>query len=340
MTVQPMMSARALGAMPGFIQMEAGTRGLLRAYSAAGLPAGIERDDSHYVPQRSVMEFLDQGARLVGDARIGLALAMHLTLAAYGVYGDYVLSAPTLADAIGRTRRALRWHSSRDELGIEDHGDLVAYTYRFASAARPCYENIAYGAAGVLFNLVRCYLGRHWRPERIELDVPRELGMARAQDTFGCRVEGGAQRIGIVFPRELLATTRPDEDRHASVTLADIRRSRSRGAPKRLPDVVHEVVRLQLLASNVDLESVAQRLELGPRTLQRQLDRNGLQFRNVVSQVRVERAKELLAERDLSITHIAAELGYSAPSHFARAFARETGLSPRQFRTAFATARA
>jgi len=162
--------------------------------------------------------------------------------------------------------------------------------------------------------------------------------MARAQDTFGCRVEGGAQRIGIVFPRELLSARRQDHDRRPSVTLADVRRSRSGGAPKSLPEVVHEVVRLQLLASNVDLESVAQRLELGPRTLQRQLDRNGLQFRDVLSQVRVERAKELLAERDLSITHIAAELGYSAPSHFARAFARETGLSPRQFRQADAVA--
>ena len=338
MTAHPMISARALGAMPDFILMEAGTRGLLRAYSVAGLPAGIEKDDSHFVPQRSVMQFLDQGARLVGDSRIGLALAMYLTPAAYGVYGDYVLSAPTLADAISRTRRALRWHSSRDELGIEDRGELVAYTYRFASAAQPCYENIAYGAAGVLFNLVRCYLGRHWRPERIELDLPREPGMTRAQDTFGCRVQGGAERIGIVFPRDLLTTQRPDQGRHPSVTLADIRRSRSRGAPKSLPDVVHEVVRLQLLASNVDLESVAQRLELGPRTLQRQLDRSGLQFRDVVSRVRVERAKELLAERDLSITHIAAELGYSAPSHFARAFARGTGLSPGQFRKGFAAA--
>ena len=338
MTGHPMISARALGAMPRFIQMEAGTRALLRAYSVAGLPAGIEQDDSHFVPQRSVMQFLEQGARLVGDRRIGLALAMHLTPAAYGVWGDYVLSAPTLGDAIGRTRRALRWHSSRDELGIEDRGQLVAYTYRFASAARPFYENIAYGAAGVLFNLVRAYVGRHWRPERVELDLPRELGMTGAEDAFGCRVEGGAERIGIVFPRELLAAQYPDHGQCPSVTLADVRRSRSRGAPKSLPEVVHEVVRLQLLASIVDLDSVAQQLDLGPRTLQRQLDRSGLQFRDVVSQVRVERAKELLAERDLSITHIAAELGYSAPSHFARAFVRETGLSPRQFRQAGAVA--
>ena len=329
-----MISARALGAMPRFIQMEAGTRGLLRALEIAGLPAGIEQDDSRFIPQRSLLQFLDQGARLVGDARIGLVLALHLTPAAYGVWGDYVLSAPTLADAIRRTVRALRWHSSLDELGLDDRGDQVAYTYRFASAGHPRYENIAYAGAGVLLNLVRCYLGQRWRPDCIELDLPPGLNMAAAQDAFGCRVRSGAGRLGIVFGREYLAVRRPENGVGHSMTLADVRRARHQGSPETLPGIVHELVRLQLLASDIDLDSVAARLELGPRALQRQLERSGFQFRDIVSRVRVERARDLLAEPDLSITHIATELGYSAPSHFARAFARETGQSPRQFRQA------
>lgn len=282
-----MISARALGAMPRFIQMEAGARGLLRASAVAGLPAGIEQD----VSQRSVMQSLDQGARLVGDARIGLVPALHLTPAAYGVWGDYVLSAPTLADAIRRTLRALRGHGSRDELGIDDRGDQVAYTYRLASTGQPGYENIACAAAGVLLNLVRCYLGQHWRPECIEFDLPPGLKLAAVQDAFGCRVRYGAGPIGIVFGREHLAARRPADGMGLSVMLADVRRARQGGSPETIPDIVHELVRLLLLA-----------------------------------------------ERDLSITHIATELGYSAPGHFARAFARATGRSPRQFRTTRAAA--
>lgn len=48
--------------------------------------------------------------------------------------------------------------------------------------------------------------------------------------------------------------------------------------------------------------------------------------------MRLDHARALLEEEDLSITQIAGELGYSAPTHFALAFYRQTGLSPRRYR--------
>ncbi len=47
---------------------------------------------------------------------------------------------------------------------------------------------------------------------------------------------------------------------------------------------------------------------------------------------RVERAKHLLRETDLSITEIAHEVGYSNPGNFSVVFHRFTGHSPRNFR--------
>ena len=337
MTALPMISARVLGPMPAFLRTEAGIRGLNRAVEASGLPHGIEREDNRFITQRSLMAFLDEGARLVGDTRVGLEFAPHLTPADYGVYGKYMLSGPTLLDALRRSRRALRWHSSRDELTIENSGPLVRFGYRFSSAGAQTYENVAYCAAGVLLNLIRAYLGAHWRPERIDLDLPSVRAETRAQDTFGCEVRFGADRIGILMRPETLAAHGPRRS-FASTTLADLQRSRARRAPDGVSEVARELVRIQLMDSAVDLEATAGRLGLGPRTLQRQLADQGLQFRDLVNQVRIERARELLAEKDLSITDVAAELGYSAPAHFARAFRRETGVSPRQHRFAGADA--
>ena len=82
-----MISARVLGPMPSFLRMETGFSGLRRAVEAAGLPHGIEREDNRFITQRSLMAFLDECARLVGDARVGLEFAPHLTPAEYGVYG-------------------------------------------------------------------------------------------------------------------------------------------------------------------------------------------------------------------------------------------------------------
>ena len=50
--------------------------------------------------------------------------------------------------------------------------------------------------------------------------------------------------------------------------------------------------------------------------------------------LRIARAQTLLAETDLSVTDISAQVGYISPSHFAKVFRQATGLSPRAFRAA------
>jgi AraC family transcriptional regulator len=50
--------------------------------------------------------------------------------------------------------------------------------------------------------------------------------------------------------------------------------------------------------------------------------------------LRVERARQLLAETDLSISELSARVGYSSPSHFSKSFRQATGLTPRAFRAA------
>ena len=52
--------------------------------------------------------------------------------------------------------------------------------------------------------------------------------------------------------------------------------------------------------------------------------------------LRVERARRLLAETDLSITEVGARVGYGSQSHFTKVFREATGLTPRAFREAAA----
>jgi AraC family transcriptional regulator len=56
-----------------------------------------------------------------------------------------------------------------------------------------------------------------------------------------------------------------------------------------------------------------------------------------VRQRRIDHACRLLAESDRSITAVALDAGFSSPSHFATAFRRATGSSPRGYRLAAQT---
>ena len=57
-----------------------------------------------------------------------------------------------------------------------------------------------------------------------------------------------------------------------------------------------------------------------------------LTYREVVEQVRMERALDLIRELSHTVTSIALLLGYSEIASFTRAFQRWTGRAPSQYR--------
>lgn len=50
--------------------------------------------------------------------------------------------------------------------------------------------------------------------------------------------------------------------------------------------------------------------------------------------LRIERARQLLAETDLALTEVGAQVGYQSQSHFTKIFRAATGLTPHAFRAA------
>ncbi len=51
-----------------------------------------------------------------------------------------------------------------------------------------------------------------------------------------------------------------------------------------------------------------------------------------LASLRIERARRLLAETDLPISEVGAQVGYSSQSHFTKIFREATGMTPREFR--------
>lgn len=79
-------------------------------------------------------------------------------------------------------------------------------------------------------------------------------------------------------------------------------------------------------------ESAARLLQMSARTLARHLEREGAAFGEIAHEVRIERARQLLATSDMSIHDIGLKLGFASQANFARSFKARTGNSPSQFR--------
>ena len=81
-----------------------------------------------------------------------------------------------------------------------------------------------------------------------------------------------------------------------------------------------------------DINSVASKLNMSSRTLQRQLSNERTSFKELLQDTRSELAKQLLKKKSFTISEISFMLGYSDLGNFSRSFKRQTGLSPQEYR--------
>ncbi len=96
-------------------------------------------------------------------------------------------------------------------------------------------------------------------------------------------------------------------------------------------NIVSRVKRLlvtQPTKCRFQLEATAQVMSLSARTLRRQLADAGTTFRRICLEVRVDLAKDYLANTRLTIQEIAFQLGYQQPNNFHRAFKEFAGTTP------------
>ncbi len=81
-----------------------------------------------------------------------------------------------------------------------------------------------------------------------------------------------------------------------------------------------------------ELESLARRLGMSGRTLQRRLRDEGTTYRDVLADFRQDAAPALLRDGRLGVSEVAFLLGYEDPASFQRAFRHTFGMPPRAFR--------
>lgn len=88
-----------------------------------------------------------------------------------------------------------------------------------------------------------------------------------------------------------------------------------------------------LLTERITLEEAADRCCMSRWHFSRSFKRDyGITFKEFVVRERIVRAKALLGQSEASVTEIAHAVGFNELSNFTRAFTRESGVGPRQFR--------
>ncbi|OUS26249.1 AraC family transcriptional regulator [Gammaproteobacteria bacterium 45_16_T64] len=265
-----------------------------------------------------------------GDPRIGLHLGEHIPVFKGQVLEYLFLSSPTFGDGLHRSLNYQRLLSDavQASIGEDDRGIfLVDPTPR--SAISHLTESVI---IGVLTFFAYVTEGA-FTPTEIHLTHDGEADDPEYQRIFKCPVYFNADQIRIYFERSVLE----HPSLHAEPELLDLHEQLASQHVAKLEkqDFIVQVNRLigELLESgNANLETVAERLNIKPRSLRTRLTDVETNFNQLLADYRCNLAKRLLAKTEESIDEIVYLTGFSEPSTFYRAFKRWVGQTPVEYR--------
>ena len=302
-----------------------------RALQAAGLNRNVLNSETGFLPyycEAVIFEFM---ARALGDPHIAMRGAQAFDYSIFGAYSKYVLGGSDLRTAFLRGRRALPLTHPGSDVFIRTTRDKAFVCFRSGVKRVVGHRQIQEGSISVIYNVFRHYLGDSWYPDWVE--VTGEATVSRMEEIVGTEVRNNAVLPAIAFPLSDLDRVNPIRQRpNDVVTLNELPLLMGVTPPTTMGEFVFEALRTQLVLGDLSEDSVARRLLIGRRKLQRTLMAEGTSFREIKDSFIENRAHTLLSDTDLAIDEIALSLGYAEPNSFRRAFRKWTGLSPSEYR--------
>lgn len=108
-------------------------------------------------------------------------------------------------------------------------------------------------------------------------------------------------------------------------------RNMNQSLKQNLKQQLHQLIEEVLSQTDVSLESIALKMHMSARTLQRRLKEENSSFSEVLDGVRRKRAFSLLKNQDTPVSEVAYQLGFTHITGFYSAFHRWTDMTPKEF---------
>lgn len=294
-------------------------------------------DPDARIPYVAVLGLIERAASTLGDASYGLRLGAAHEARDSGLLGFVVLNSPTLLDAIANLQRYFYVVGEGEDIEVERMGSHVTLRFRETDRAlRGLRHNSDYIAA-VIVRACRDMTRKRISPVRAEFMHARPNAKVAYADYLGCPVKFHAEWDALIYDADTMRLPVIGADGKLFKVLELACRQILGPTPKK-QDIVHDVRELiidGLAKGTVHFDSIAGKLNMSSKTLERRLADRGTTFSALLEAVRCEIAKHHLSKTDVRLEQIAYLTGYSEPAALVRAFKRWTGMTPMKFRAKY-----
>lgn len=298
-----------------------------------GLTEDQIQDPDARIPVEKTIRLWRLIANLVDDPDLGLEVGSTFQVREGGVVGYAMMHSESLLGALKRIVRFAKLLNQRAELSLDDFGDR----WRLQALHQPLLPNfrqpIDEGIVGLMAAFAEI-IGRNVVAAEIHFNYDKPDSSAEHRRLLGPNLHFDRPHSAIVlWDRDVRATTTQSDssltrymDELAEIHLESLPQIDS------YSEKVQHAIWPHLSEGLPSIQSVADRLAISTRSLQRRLSEEETSYAEVVDSLRHQKAQLLLRDPNLAVYEIGYLLGYSDPSTFHRAFRRWQGSSPSQFR--------
>ena len=301
----------------------------------AGLTLEVIADPEERLSVRSQVALLDEAAIALKDDRLGFSLARDFDPRELGLLYYVMASSQTLGDALKRVARYSKVTNEALVVGYRE-GNRLAINLSYSGVPRHSDRHQIEFCMFAVLRLCCLLAGQRLVPQYFSIAHHRSGGTSEMAQFVGTKVEFGADKdeFALNLDARELSLVHADSYlndlllKYCEAALAD-----RRGDTSQLRTRVENAIASLLPHGRVLVEDIARSLGVSERTLARRLSDEGLNFTEILQQLRRDLAVRYLDDRKLHVSKIAWLLGFNEVSAFTHAFKRWTGKTPSEMRT-------
>ncbi len=292
-------------------------------------PSHFNQDDSP-IPFYNELRLFEMAAKYFSEPDICLKLAERQSLSALGPAVSHLRSNISVLDAIHSIQENLHLSVEGVLLELKTSDSVAVWAIKWAESSLGASPFAQDHALALMCIIMKALCGDNWKPRAVYFEHPELSNLSSFHRYFGAPIAFDNHFTGIAFAPACLkqltiAQTSPEP--FNTLTLNPVDR-----VELDLTQQIKSVIALLIDNDDCCIEKVAGHLSMSKRTVQRRLQEDETNFKDLVSCVRSEQAIELLHSTHFSLAEIGVMLGYSQLSAFSRSFKRWHGMSPQAWR--------
>jgi len=300
-----------------------------RYFDQQSIPSEMVLSGHGKIFKRQAWRFFEEVEQNEGLHTLGFLDDDRSNILSLGALGQILTTSVTLKDAIDTFCLLVNQLAEGNTCWLQQgpvSSQLLCYTQGLDRTARVSdhYTTV------VLKEVIRLAAGPDWEAEIIWLYTKPSDEIHKLKALRTTRVFFEQKVTGIAFPSRFLDQPIVQPAAKTNEISIDLNHTTVNGSlSSSLQTVLQSLLEHHILPT---ADEAAEILGSSRTSLYRALATEGSNYRHIIERMRFNMAKQLLADKTISIKSIAFELSYTDPANFIRAFRRLSGFSPNQYR--------